>query len=274
MKTISHIYQNIDTLKYFIESDMKKEDTNILVQIFSGIVKKDILIELSSNLQNLLPNANIIGATTAGEILHGEMLDKQILITFSLFETTSVETALVDFSIQETFADIEKSILEENTKALIIFSDGLKSNAEGLLEYLTINYPEIVVAGGRAADFLKAEQTYVFNSDKCIDNGFVIASLSGDDLIVNSDYLLNWNPIGKEMTITKANANIVHTIDNIPIKKLYEKYLGPEVTKNLPMSVTEFPLLSIKNGIKKARAPIAVLEDIDLEILKEYAVDA
>jgi len=261
MKTFSLVYSDDIALKHFIESHIEVSSKNILVQIFSGIIGKETILEVSSKVKQYLKDAHIIGATTAGEIFHGEMLEKQIVISFSIFETTSVSSAIVDLTQDHSFESVEKKLIKENTKVLIVFSDGLKSNAEHLLKQITQNNPNIIVSGGRAGVFLDPTTTYVFNDKKCLDNGFVIASLSGDDLIANNDYMLNWNTIGKEMIVTKSSGNIVYTIDNIEIKKLYEKYLGSEITKNLPCSVSEFPLIMYKNGIKIARTPINILED-------------
>ncbi len=101
----------------------------------------------------------------------------------------------------------------------------------------------------------------LFDENTTIQNGFVVASLSGDDLIVNSDYILNWNHIGKEITITKAIGNIVYEVNGINIKDIYKKYLGSDISDNLPSAGTEFPLLTIRNGIEIARSPIAMIED-------------
>jgi len=73
--------------------------------------------------------------------------------------------------------------------------------------------------------------------------------------------MLNWNQIGKEMIVTKAEGNKVYEVDNLEIKELYRKYLGSDISDNLPSAGTEFPLITIRNGIKVARSPIAILED-------------
>ncbi len=73
--------------------------------------------------------------------------------------------------------------------------------------------------------------------------------------------MMNWDLIGKEMTVTKADGNIIYEVDNMKIKDLYKKYLGSEIADNLPSSGTEFPLLTIRNGIKVARSVLAILDD-------------
>ena len=261
MQTLNIQFTNKNNLIDFINKNNIKTYKNILIQIFSGIVDEKTTLDISSFLKQQIPNANIIGTTTAGEILSDKMYEETIVISFSIFENTIIKSKLFDLEKDFNIEDINSSIIQENTKALIIFSDGLKSNAEELLNKLTLSNPSILIAGGRAADFIKFEKTFIFDENTTIQNGFVVSSLSGDDLIVNSDYILNWNHIGKEMTITKAIGNIVYEVDGINIKNIYKKYLGSDISDNLPSSGTEFPLLTIRNGVEVARSPIAILED-------------
>ena len=261
MQTFNTQFQNQTQLLNFIQEHSLQSGTNLLIQICSGITDEKEVLEISSFLKQELPHANIIGTTTAGEILNAKMYDKSILISFTLFQTTTVKSKLYNLQEKSDLSTIADELIQENTKALIVFSDGLKSNAEELLASLTTINPEIIIAGGRAADFIEFKKTFVFNHNETTENGFVIASLSGDDLIVNSDYMLNWNQIGKEMVVTKADGNVVYEIDNIHIRDLYEKYLGSEISNNLPSAGMEFPLLTMRNGIKVARSPIAILED-------------
>jgi diguanylate cyclase (GGDEF)-like protein/PAS domain S-box-containing protein len=254
-------YQNQQILQNFIDEKHISKHKNILIQIFSGISNTKEAVKLSRFLKDKLPDANIIGTSSAGEILDGVMYEQSILISFCIFEKTTIKSKLYNLEEKFDISSISKDILQDNTKALILFSDGLKSNAQELLKQLHDIAPDIIIAGGRAADFIKFEKTYVFDEDKAYENGFIIASLNSDKLIVNSNYMLNWNPLGKTMIVTKADGNIVYEVDNIPIKELYKKYLGEDIANNLPSAGTEFPFITIKDGIKVARAPIACLED-------------
>lgn len=261
MQTFNVQFKESSHLVEFIQTNNISSYKNVLIQVFSGVIDEKASLEVTALLKKNIPHAHIIGVSTAGEILDGSMYDGTILITFSLFRTTTVKSKLYDFNDNFEIEDIRKSLIQDNTKVMIIFSDGLTSNAEELLKEITKESPNITIAGGRAADTINYTTTFVFNEKTSTQNGCVIASLSGDDLIVNSDYILNWEQIGKEMVVTKAQNNIVYTIDNIEIKELYEKYLGSEVVNNLPSSGTEFPLVTTRNGIQVARSTVAVLED-------------
>ena len=261
MQVFSLQFNNNEQLVEFINQNSIYSNKNILIQVFSGVIDEVVSLNVTATLKEYLPHAEIIGVSSGGEIFNGSMYDGTILISFTIFSSTTIKSKLYDFNKPFDVEDIFSSLIEDNTKAMIIFSDGLTSNAELLLKDITSKHPNIIIAGGRAADAIKFTTTFIFDDKNSTQNGCVIASLSGDNLIVNSDYILNWNQIGKEMIITDAQNNRVYSIDNTPIKQLYTKYLGSEVANNLPSAGTEFPLITVRNGVKVARSTVAVLED-------------
>ncbi len=261
MKIHNHIFQDEKSLQTFIADEKIAKQNNIFVQIFSGIIDAKKFVSVSQLVKKYLPKAHIIGTTTNGEIVNGEMLEQQIVVSVSTFESTQVRSAF--YPIDESFSleRIQKDLICDDTKALIIFSDGLKSNAENLLKELYELKPDMIIAGGRAGDNLAFKQTYVFNEEHSSDNACVIATLSGNELIVNSDYMLNWTPIGKDMVITKVNENILYELDGIPILDIYKKYLGEDIMENLSRICMEFPLIVKRDGVVVARAPLLKTED-------------
>ena len=264
MKTYNLIYKDVNSLNQFVNENNLKIQNNILIQIFSSILEEDTLLELSQTLKAMIPNSQIMGTTTAGEISNGKMYEKQIIISFSIFESSIVKTTIFDFDENIEIHNTLKNLIKEDTKALIVFSDGLKSNAEELLHTITSLSKDLVIAGGRAGDLMQFTKTFIFNNEKIIQNGCVIASLSGKNLLANSEYMLNWNPIGKEMKVTKASNNNLFEVDETPIIEIYRKYLGDDIADNLPISGNEFPLLIKKNKIEIARVAVAKLEDNSL----------
>ena len=72
------------------------KSSSILVQIFSGIIDASLLVDISSNILKLVPNAKIIGATTDGEILENQVSTNKIIISFSLFKKSEVKISYID----------------------------------------------------------------------------------------------------------------------------------------------------------------------------------
>lgn len=250
MKTYNLVYSNKDNLREFINNNKIIINSNILVQVFTYSTEVSYIENVINEIKSLIKNVKIVGSTTGGEIIDCSILEKSTVISITQFESTSVDTAYIEYTGDSyaVGAEIAKKLVKDNTKVLILFSDGLITNGDDILEGIHSVNKDIVVAGGRAADYGYMLRTLCFNEEKILDNGGVVgAALSGDQLIVNNDYSFCWQPIGKIMTITKSIKDRIYTVDDVPIRKLYEKYLGKEVADSLPKSATEFPLIVLKD---------------------------
>ncbi len=261
MRVINVLYNNEEQLQNFIELNGLKKSQNILVQVFCGIIDTRVALSISSYIKKQLPSASVIGTSTSGEIYEGKMYENEVLISFSVFDTSKVQSCIVNLEDPHNLENEIAKIVNDQTKALIVFSDGLTSNAQELLNVFANIKSDMIIAGGRAADNMMFEKTFVFNDSFCLENACVVASLSGENLIAQSEYMFNWNPIGKKMIITKAKGNVVSEIDGSAIKNIYKKYLGEDIAEGIPRTSYEFPLLTCRNGTKVARTPIGVLQD-------------
>ncbi len=262
MQSYNLIYKNNKNLEEFIKTNNIDKSNTILVQIFSGILEDKILINISQNIKKLLPSSKILGTTTAGEVYNGKMYDEQIVISFSIFNCTSLKSNIYELKDNK---DCVKYILDDlvtdDTKAMIIFSDGLLSNGEEIINEITQINPDLIIAGGRAGDNQQFVKTFVFNETKSVQKGCVVVALNSKDLIVHNNYILNWETIGQDMTITASDKNHIIEINHKKPIDLYRKYLGDDIVDGLPFSGIEFPLIMQKNGVTIARAPISVLDD-------------
>jgi len=276
MKTFNTYFDSPTQFTDFVQQteivNLREQSASILVQVFSGIVDETSINEVRSLISQLMPNAIVIGATTAGEILNGAVSSRRIAVSISFFEKTNLQKFSFQFTgpnIDElaqlryfTFQDddsaaeklaleIKESILTPNTKGILLFVSYSASEAYLLLKKLDIYLPGIPVFGGIAGDNLQYEKRFVFNNDINTQAGLVAVSLNSDSLSLSTEYHLNWQTIGKIFTVTDCEANLIKTIDHIPAAEIYNKYLG-EFT---PGGALEFPLIFNKGGVQVARVP-------------------
>jgi len=262
MKLYNTLYKSEESLKEFIIENKIAEATELFVQIFSGVIDATYCLNLAAFIKKELPQAKILGATAGGVIAEGITYEHESVISFSLFEKTKLLCEFFPFEQgEEKVLDrIEDELILDNTKAMVIVSDGLKSNSELFLKHLYERNKHIIIAGGRASDYT-FENTFVFNEKEVSDNGCIVCSFSSDELQVNSDYILRWTPVGKDMLVTKADGPVLYEIDHMPVIDVYRKYLGDDIAKDLPTSCMPFPLIVHRDGVLVARDPIAVIED-------------
>lgn len=247
---------NQEPIEKLIDFSLFKNEKSVLIQIFCG-GKKDILQKTINTLVDKLPQAICIGSSTDGEINNEEVSTLKTIISISIFKNTTLKTTYV--KNKDSFKngyELAKELCQEDTKLLIVFTDGAKTNGEAFLKGIEAINNEIPVSGGMAGDNADFTQTFISCQDKILTHGAVAVSLNSDVLRIQNAYNFNWSPIGVEHTIDKVEDNRVYEISGMKPLDFYEKYLGAYVAKALPATGIEFPLIVKRNGLPLARAVI------------------
>jgi hypothetical protein len=267
VQTFNIEYNSIFELNNFLKKHKTLKDAkSILVQIFSGILHKNTLEEVSSSILKNLPNANIIGATTDGEIIENIVTTNKIILSFTIFEKSTIKNAKVDINnLVDSYSsgiEIVKKLKTNNTKVLILFADGLNINADELLKGVSSSISsDVIIAGGLSGDNATFKGTYIINQNSVFNKGVVGISINSDDLIINNGYSFAWQTIGKSFVVNRSKHNIVYEIDGMTPVELYKKYLGEDIANLLPGIGIEFPLIIQNEGFNIARAVLSANED-------------
>ncbi|MEN8304271.1 MAG: FIST N-terminal domain-containing protein, partial [Campylobacterota bacterium] len=263
MKSINTYYEDFQTLQAFLTKQTIEDSPSLLIQVFTSKNDKSFIQTLLNELTTVLPQATIIGSTTDGEIMNAEVSTHKTVLSFTQFKCTTLKTDITLHTKDGYFSGmtLAKSLIQEDTKLLIAFTDGLHTNGEAFLEGIHSVNSDVIVAGGLAGDNAAFTETYVFTKDHIMMKGAVAVSLNSNSLTVSNGYSFNWHRIGKELTITKAKDNRVYTINNKTAVEIYAYYLGEDIATELPAVGVEFPLMFTRNGIEVARAVLAKHDD-------------
>ena len=263
MQNYTHQYKNKEELLSYIQEHDLSREKEVLIQVFCGKVDRKIIEQLQSLLFETLPKSTIIGTTTIGEIYDNAIHDETIVISFSVFQKTETKSAFIHQqdagTAFKTGQEIAKKLVQNDTKVLIVFTNGITVNSESFLKGIYDIAPHVTVAGGIAGDNLQFQETFIFSHNDVTSQGAVGVALNSSDLVVHTDHNFDWANVGKPMMITKAERNRLYEVNNMPLVDVYEKYFGPELVKTLP-SVT-FPLILKRNGVNIARAGLQKFED-------------
>jgi len=263
MRNINICYTTKEELESFIDQNKIENSASLLIQIFSASNQEVFIKKLLSEITALLPDAVIIGTSTDGEIINGRILSQSTVLSFTQFEHTTLKASGMEHTDNgyESGRALAKTLIGDDTKLLITFSDGVHTNGEAFLEGIDAVNRSVPVVGGHAGDNNLFKKTVVFTKEHLFAKGSVAVSLNSRHLHLHTDYSFNWHPIGNEFTITKAEKNRVYTIDNTSAANLYAHYLGEEIANGLPGIGIEFPLIVRRNGIDVARAVMMKQDD-------------
>ena len=263
MKVINTYYTTPEALEIFLEDEGIENSSSLLIQVFSSYKEKSFILTLLNVLDMHLPQASIIGSTTDGEILNGEVSSGKVVLSFTQFQHTQIKVAYIEHKEMGFFSGkyLAEKLIEEDTQLIITFADGLHTDGEAFLNGINTVNDHIPVVGGHAGDNFNFIDTYVFVNNHIVEKGAVAVSLNSSVLKVHSDYSYNWYPIGNELTITKAEGNRVYTIDNQSAVDIYSHYLGEDIGKGLPGIGIEFPLIANRNGLEVTRTVMTKEKD-------------
>lgn len=258
------------------ESILRHPRDRMLIQVFSGELEDDAILRLINRLGSVFPGAAVLGTTTAGEIVEGQSLDQSVTITFTCFSQASIRCALVtqNDDLAAAGEQLAKRLAQPAARAIIVFGCGIKDKrtifAEPMLEALHAGIPEAIIAGGQAGDNGKGVRTLVFTTEGMTDCGFAAVSLAGEGLVARNAYTLSWVPIGKQLTITRAEGSRVFAIDGRPPYEIYSHYLGQEVADGLPLSAADFPLMIERDGVLMAIHATGVNPDGSFDYIHNF----
>lgn len=274
MQTINTYYSNYDCLKRFVSEHhdvlFSEDNSSVLVQVFCGICDEQYLKTLLNNIKKLVPQASVIGATTSGEIMNGTVSALKAVLSFSVFKCTDIRVDYVRQDGSSSYKigqEIASRLTSDKTKLLILFSSGKASNAKQMLMGIQSVNTGFPIAGGIAGDNFLNKQNFVFCNNKIIKCGVTGVVFEGEHLSVNQHSHLGWQPIGKEMTITRSEGSRVYTIDNIPACQIYRKYLGVYYKDNIINSI--FPLITKRRGVDIVTTPCLLHDDDSIEFYTE-----
>lgn len=201
---------------------------------------------LQADLQARFPKADVVGCSTSGEIVDGEVLDDTLIATAIEFGASTVKTVCVEGAeAAESQAIGQKLALQlqaEDLRGVMIFSDGLKVSGtalgKGFTDVLGLSTP---ICGALAGDGARFQQTWVACNAAPASGRVVAIGFYGAALQMRFGTGGGWDRFGPERQITRSTNNQLFELDGLPALSLYKKYLGDEA-QALPGSALHFPL--------------------------------
>lgn len=223
--------------------DLQSSDANLLL-VF-GSIEHFCSPGLHDALRGALPDAFLIGCSTAGEITNDGVDDGSCTVTAIKFEKTRLTHGSTHLSgMEDSFSAGErlgKQIASADLKAILVFGPGVNINGSALVNGITsVVGVDVPITGGLAGDGGAFKKTYTLGPNGIADDQVVAIGLSGEALRFGHGSFGGWEPFGPARKVTRCDGNILHELDGEPALEIYRRYLG-EHAKGLPASGLLFP---------------------------------
>jgi len=269
IQQINHIFNNLDSLTLELTEgevfNAVKNAQSQLVQIYCSEINEQQLHEITSLICRKLPKAIIIGASTIGEVVNGKLFTGEIVIGFTIFESSEANLiALPCPSGKEEIVGTElgRKVSEyTDLCGVLLLATPLSIDASVMLKGVNSTLKNKPIFGGGAGDHNAGTNSQIFTHSDSFTQGVIAVALCGDDLHIEANTYLGWKPLSRYMTVTKVEGLNVLTVDHKPAFEVYDRYLNIPNNEQFFINALEFPFLLERDGGLLARVPISTNQE-------------
>lgn len=206
---------------------------------------------------------DLLGCTTAGEIVNDSLQESSISVllmdmkreNYSPVFVKNTEGVIQTAQAVRSFAD---SAFQN--PAIITCSGGVLNDGEQIVAGLAgFSKHEIPIFGGLAGDDLHIQNTFVFNPKEATHNGIGAIVFNADKVDIQGHATSGWKPLGTYHTVTKAEGNVIHTINDVPALDFFIRFFGEYENAN----VKDKPISTIS-----AQYPFQIKRSDDYSVLR------
>lgn len=233
----------------------------------------------NTTFKQMLPKAKVVGMSLtsfANQNNKHQLDERYVIISVMYFFDSNVDVLEIG-GAQLEYGDpsiiLKKKLLRiQDIKAVEVLCAGKSRYMSSFMETITEGMEDVPFFGAEAGVLeIQTDNCEYHSLMKALDseptvqyiigrefytNGIMLIVYSGKNLHVNTEYILGWKALGKEMTITHAiGSTCIATIDDIPAARIYEKYLNVKPDKYMLFNICDFPFLIERNGFPIARIP-------------------
>lgn len=259
MKSIGFIYTTDQRFKELIKANELSREKEYLIRIHTCVHSAVTIIPFIQKIMSCLPNSKIIGSSTSGVILHGEIMTDCCMVSITDFNNASAETFMSDLSFHDgidfngnELADlVTEQLVSENSKFMLTFFSRPYIKIEEFVQRINFNSKHLNLIGGVANTpeaptlDLKHQASFVFTEKGASCNAVAYAVINANEsMSVNSNIIYVTEPVGSIHTITDADGMIIRAVDGENAVDWYQNMLGINLNDdNAEDTTIAFPLV-------------------------------
>ncbi len=253
MRTLSHLdieEQITETLSYDLTTGWSKsfpdlDSENTLIVVFAAHEYCDSPQPLEE-LCNAFPQSKIIGCSTPVVVCDGALLEGAISVGIIRFKHTQIRLSYASVQAFEESRtagqNLGKHLADAGLKGVLIFSDGVTTEATDLVRGLQeILPPNVTIAGGLASGHT-LDDTWILCDGELKRFHACAVGLIGNTVELTRATGGGWRLIGAECKATRTSGRTLFELDGEPAKDVYQRQVGSDVGFGLRKSATRYPL--------------------------------
>ena len=238
----------------------------VLFHIFSENADnsdKSAITEVINGIEKFFPDAIYVGCSTNGNIVAGDLGKKGVAVVCTIFEYPDTTVRVFQLPMNE---ECEAETVNR-LKQYIDSNPWVKSvellttiNGMGMTTFCEVMAgcrKDVSIFGGGAfpTNFARTDSFVFSKGNDFSDNAVIFLLIGGEDYHVVTMHITGWQPLGREMVVTKIEDSRLCELDNKPAFDIYSKYLNIKNDASFFDNALEFPIFFEENGVDLLRAP-------------------
>ncbi len=235
----------------FLTKNKFAKQSTCVVKIFTSSLNEKNSPSLAKKIKKLLPNSIIIGASTAGFIFKGELIDNKSMIIIEKYSKQKIVKKIFSWqnkSTEQVAMEIvsEFSSYKENPVSLLC-SDNYP-DVLNFLENVNILSQDLKLLGGVVSTH-KGDNAngFIFDENGVHKMSIFAFATKGTFLNNSANCNIPTDPISPTFEITKTNGSIIEEIEGINAITWLKKYF--KVDDNSSLNYEKDMRLEVKNAL-------------------------
>ena len=214
-----------------------------LVLVFASLEAMQALD--ADRIRALIPQAQWVGCSTAGEISGQGVYDGSIVLTALQFDQPAFRVASVALAgmadSQAAGQRLATCLAHPDLRHVLVLGQGADINGSALVDGLTGTLGSaVVVSGGLAGDGGRFTGARVWGPDGISATSVVGIGFDGPGWHISHGSMGGWQRFGPVRTVTRSEGNVLYELDGERALDIYKRYLG-DYAAQLPASGLLFP---------------------------------
>ena len=239
-----------NTVQFYKGNASVNTEGKLLVLAFSSkyLLEK---VNLYLILRSRFPCSDIVICSTAGEICHTEVMDKNVCVVVMELENTPISVHSIHIKEFSDSFEAGKALIncfdKQHLSYILVLSDGELVNGSSLVKGMNVVAGNVLVTGGLAGDGDRFKSTLVGKNEIPREGVITGIGFYGDKIKLGHGSKGGWETFGLEKLVTRSAVNVLYEIDGKNALEMYKHYLGAEA-EGLPASALLFPLAVVLPG--------------------------
>lgn len=245
---------------------------DVLIHVFSGRPEPEYTMEIVHQLRAHFPDVKVVGTMSAGEIKSGHLMERSVLISVILFESTTVRLLRFD-NVKGNESSVGAEICAaldsiDNLRACEMIFPGTEMDTRPFFEKISQCRNDIEIFGGYSGGHgMNTPDHFLFDETGKLRDTVIACTFAGKDFHIDVDKSIGWEPLGLPFKVTKADGNRLVELNGRPASEVYERFLQIDrSTSDNALDGYTFPFLTQYKNEKWLRSAIHIEEDGSLSM--------